>query len=60
MSVCLRGLKRGRWGEGGRTYGIGVDFSNDLETLEVVETTAADDSNLDGLENRNPARVAKC
>jgi len=31
------------------TYGIRVDLSNELEALEVVEATATDDSDLDGL-----------
>lgn len=31
------------------TYGIRVDLGNELEAVEVVEATATDDSNLDGL-----------
>lgn len=31
------------------TYGIRVDLGNKLEALEVVEATATDDSDLDGL-----------
>lgn len=34
----------------GATYGVRVDLGNELETLEVVKSTAADDGDLDGLQ----------